>query len=78
MSVHYHLKRWRLDQPDVVDTGEVFVVQAEALFRHRQLQAMSTRHHYIVEPCEGETCKPQGAHNARRNGQHPRRMPVRH
>ena len=74
MSVHYHLKRWRLDNPEVVDTGESFVVQADALFRHRQLQAMSTRHHYVVEPCEVETCRPRGQHDARRNGKHPVRV----
>ena len=78
MSVHYHLKRWRFDNPTVVDTGEVFGVQAEALFRQRQLQAISVRNHFYVEPCEGETCKPQGEHDARRNGTHPMRVPVRH
>jgi len=77
MSVHYHLKRWRFDNPLVVDTGEAFVVQAEALFRQRQLQAISVRNHFYVEPCEGETCKPQVGHDARRNGQHPRGVPVR-
>ena len=46
MSVHYHLKRWRFDNPEVVDAGEAFVVQAEALFRPRQLQAISTRNHF--------------------------------
>ena len=74
MSVHYHLKRWRLDNPEVVDTGESFVVQAEALFRQRQLQAMSTRNHFFVEPCEVETCRPRGQHEARQNGTHPVRV----
>ena len=74
MSAHYHLKRWRLDKPEVVDTGEVFAVQVEALFRQRQLQAMSTRNHIYVEPCKGETCRSQGAHEARRNGAHPMRV----
>jgi len=74
MSGHYHLKRWRLDNPEVVDTGEVFAVQVEALFRQRQLQAMSTRNHIYVEPCRGETCRPQGAVEARRNGTHPMRV----
>ena len=73
-DVHYHLKRWRLDNPTVVDTGEVFGVQAEALFRQRQLQALSTRNHLYVEPCQGEPCKPQGEQDAHRNGTHPTRV----
>ena len=74
MSVHYHLKRWRFDNPEILDTGEVFAVQAEALFRHRQLQAISTRNHYFVEPCNSGACRPQGQHEARRNGTHPVRV----
>ena len=76
MSVHYHLKRWRFDNPQVVDTGEAFVVQAEALFRQRQLQAISTRNHFYVEPCHHQTCQLQAAHVARRNGTHPQRVSV--
>ena len=78
MSVHYHLKRWRFDNPEVVETGEVFAVQGEALFRHRQLQAISTRNHFFVERCNSETCKPQGQHDARSNGKHPTRVLARH
>ena len=77
-GVHYYLKRWRLDNPEVVGTGEVFGVQAQALFRQRQLQKVSTRNHIYVEPCKRETCQPQGAHETYRNGTHPTRVTARH
>lgn len=59
-GIHYHLKRWRFDNPTVVDTGEVFGGQAEALERQRKLSAISVKNHIYVVPCQSEACKPKG------------------